>query len=47
MYYKDGSKINGKWKDGSVFGFELETDCKDNTYNIGQYKDGEYNGYGI
>ena len=27
MYYKDGSIIKGEWKDGSVFGFAIETDC--------------------
>ena len=47
MYYKDGSIIKGEWKDGSVFGFAIETDCTANTYYIGQYKDSEYNGYGI
>ena len=28
MYYKDGSIIKGEWKDGSVFGFAIETDFK-------------------
>ena len=47
MYYKDGSIINGEWKDGNIFGFVIENNCIDNTYYIGQYKDGLYNGYGI
>ena len=49
MYFKNGSIINGEWKDGEVFGFAIETltDSTGNTHYIGQFKDSLYNGYGI
>ena len=33
-------------KYGGVLGFSIETDCKDNSYYIRQYKDDKFNGYG-